>query len=867
MRHLLPLFLLGCSPNVEQYVKEKGIVEDDDTAVLEAEYSLSLVLSESYAPAGSVIDYEVIFLDPQGNPVEAEWNLQSDLDPTMFWDSSQLKTTLAGEHNIIAQLEWEETRADGSTESNSYVATAALTINAAAAASIDLELSTFSAQAGELISYTVSAVDRFGNIVSTTEADVDVDSFYAELTPTDVTSTVPNLYTISASMTSIDEDENAVENIDVEVFQILPGPADAIDLIVIQNGDVEKNDTLHSEIIITDFYGNLTDDPWRLWVEGDGNTVVSHQNITFPEEGYYTIYAEVVDNTALMDLHGPFLIDSTGPYIDYWTPERGTWSTAETGTVSGNIQDEWSAVTSATLNGSSLSIDGDGNFMETMNYDFGLNILETEITDADGNTSNDIRSVLQGDFLPKGLGVANGLTVYIGEGENGLGVIEVFGEEMIGDIDIAGLLPSNPVLSEESESCWDPCFWGSCEICITWYSIDLNIGNVLINPATLDIDPRADGTLSVLFSVSGVSIDWWGSGVVAEVGFSGSGDITADAVDVEAVLVPSVSNNILYIDIQEVNTDLVNLNFDMDGWVYDVISFFGLDGVIENEIENALVGAVQGAVEDEIPPLLEDLLQSLEVNQELDLMGSIYSFTGRPSSVTVDEYGLELGLEAKIETSNWIHPDEGLGSLYSAAPTPSWSSNTGMGIGLSLDFLNQMLYQVWGGGLLDLELGGEELGLSGDELDLIFPGATDLRITVDPLLPPVAVSDINNNIELQLGDLYLALHNGPLEDEDVRLELYLSLLAPLELSATAEAIAINLGEPIVYFDVVFPEANSQAAVSAEALMEALIPYLLPMLTDALTEIEIPSISGFSILNVSSSISDNYLQLSGELEIQ
>ena len=157
--------------------------------------------------------------------------------------------------------------------------------------------------------------------------------------------------------------------------------------------------------------------------------------------------------------------------------------------------------------------------------------------------------------------------------------------------------------------------------------------------------------------------------------------------------------------------------------------------------------------------------------------------------------------------------------------------------------------------------------MGGDELDLIFPGATDLRITVDPLLPPVAVSDINNNIELQLGDLYLALHNGPLEDEDVRLELYLNLLAPLELSATAEAIAINLGEPIVYFDVVFPEANSQAAVSAEALMEALIPYLLPMLTEALTEIEIPSISGFSILNVNSSISDNYLQLSGELEIQ
>ena len=53
---------------------------------------------------------------------------------------------------------------------------------------------------------------------------------------------------------------------------------------------------------------------------------------------------------------------------------------------------------------------------------------------------------------------------------------------------------------------------------------------------------------------------------------------------------------------------------------------------------------------------------------------------------------------------------------------------------------------------------------------------------------------------------------------------------------------------------------------SESILQALIPYLLPTLTDALTEIEIPSIEGFSIGGVSSSTTDGYVRLSGQLQI-
>ena len=114
--------------------------------------------------------------------------------------------------------------------------------------------------------------------------------------------------------------------------------------------------------------------------------------------------------------------------------------------------------------------------------------------------------------------------------------------------------------------------------------------------------------------------------------------------------------------------------------------------------------------------------------------------------------------------------------------------------------------------------------------------------------------------------MYLALHNGPLEDQDVRLELYMSLFAPLNLNASATALGVEIGEPLVYLDVVYPEANPCMRSRRNLFYKVFDTLFIPTLTDALTEIEIPSIEGFSIAGVSSSTDDGYVRLSGQLQI-
>ena len=133
--------------------------------------------------------------------------------------------------------------------------------------------------------------------------------------------------------------------------------------------------------------------------------------------------------------------------------------------------------------------------------------------------------------------------------------------------------------------------------------------------------------------------------------------------------------------------------------------------------------------------------------------------------------------------------------MSTITPQP-WSSSTGLGINLSLNVINQLLYQAWGGGILSTELDTSSLGIDSEDLDIVFPNATDLRVTVDALLPPVAVEDNTGALEIQAGDIYIAIHNGDLSAGDVRLELYTHLNAPLDIAVVNNTITPTIGTPL-----------------------------------------------------------------------
>ena len=74
---------------------------------------------------------------------------------------------------------------------------------------------------------------------------------------------------------------------DEEIFVVGTGYPDRIEL-TLNNPSPERYETVHAEVVVYDTYNNSTEDPWTLWVDGDGDTEIRYSNITFwDEEGIH----------------------------------------------------------------------------------------------------------------------------------------------------------------------------------------------------------------------------------------------------------------------------------------------------------------------------------------------------------------------------------------------------------------------------------------------------------------------------------------------------------------------------------------------------------------------------------------------------
>ena len=73
-------------------------------------------------------------------------------------------------------------------------------------------------------------------------------------------------------------------------------------------------------------------------------------------------------------------------------------------------------------------MEGNGNFTSDEQLNVGMNLIETHAIDSDGNESNDTRAILYGDFLSSESYIDDGLTVYIGDNENGLKLLNPLGK-------------------------------------------------------------------------------------------------------------------------------------------------------------------------------------------------------------------------------------------------------------------------------------------------------------------------------------------------------------------------------------------------------------------------------------------------------
>ena len=787
-----------------------------------APVGLDLALGTNVVVAGVPVDWGALlhFDDGTEIPVQPECVSDQQLWLHTTWDSAGEGTivpNVAAMHLVTATATWQ---------GKSYFDTAWLRVDHDVAATLDLALSAIQVGAGDPITYTLSAADQFGNVIDPAGITLAADSLNVVVADPRISSGVPGIYTVTASVDSL---------VDAETFSIVAGAPATLDLSL-STTELEIFQTTVATALVRDDYGNVLDVSPTLWVSGSGISEIAGPNITFPEEGWYTVTAEF---EALSDSVGPFLIDSTGPGLDIIEPERGDWELNESALMYGTAIDSWSGIYSLTVNTVPVSVNGDGSFTHTLDYEFGLNLVQTEAFDGDGNPASDVRTVLDGAFQPDGSGIGNGIVGRVNE--DGFDVIETMGEGLLADLDLSALVP-NPVVSTSSESCIDLIF---TEVCITWYSLDLYIWNPSIGATEMNIDPTFGGYLDTTFTVYDPYLEWDADGTVLGIGLGADGTIYADNISANMHLYPYVSEGTLGLSVGTTAISSSGFTFDWDSWLYDVMSFFGLD--LSSLVEGLMVDALEDAIADEVPAAVADALGDLEIATSFDVGGAIVDLEAEPFLASVDDYGMSISLATYVSPQVWVHDETGLGSLFSNYTIPTYASaSPGFQVSLSEDFLNQALFAFWGAGVLDQDLGGSDLGLDLGAFGDIL-GISDLHITTKALLPPVVVPGAGTSmLDLQIGDLELSLYDGEATDDNLRMRVYVTIFGGLDLEVSNGNLSPTLGDTEVFFDVTEPAANTGASRDTEDLLEALVPLLLPALTGAISEIPLPEIGGFSI---------------------
>lgn len=784
-----------------------------------------LTVSGAPLTAGDTSSWSASLTDETGSTAkDLEWSLTSDLETlTVIGDTAT--ATLAGLHTWTAS-----TTLDGDT----YEAIAAVEVVPGAADDLSLLLAEDTLTAGEATTWSFAATDAYGNSIVDREPVVASDDIL--VVGDTLSGTVAGDHFVTASLD---------DTTDVVTLTVVAGPAASIDLAISPSEDLEPGDTVVASVDLLDAYGNRSLDAWSLRAEG-GDVEIDGYQITFLTEGWVTLFAESGD---LMASVGPLRIDGLGPELIVDTPERGSWEDGATVWFSGSVYDAVSTATpTLTLDGVDVPLDADGRFgYAAPTGAEGIQTYTLIASDDLGHSVSTMRSVVVGPSLPWEEPALDSLLLRLESDSGGLGALEALADGLVSEAEIEAMLP-DPVFEDEDED----CVWG---VCFTWYAVELSVSDLSFSGTTLEIDPLSSGLLQAEFTILNPVVEWDADAVVAEIPFSGTGDITATNLQITMTLEPSVVGGALRLDVVDVDATSRHFSFDMDSWLYDVLEFFGFDG--SSMVEGYLLDALETVARDELAPIMEETLGEFDLSFELDSFDNTYELSAELGDVEVDNYGMTLALDTTVSVGEWRSPYTGPGSLYLGYAAPSWSGATGTTLGLSLDTFNQLLYAVWGGGALQMTLDPVELGV--DPTLLLLFGGGEVLVEVEALLPPVAVLGAGDTpYDLQVGDIFIALTSG----DDYVIAAYVSGTGGMNLtSPDGISLEPELGEMDLVFDVVYPEDGADDVAS---LLDDLVPLFLPDLTDALGAFTIPSLSGFGLDGVGLTTGDGYILLNGDL---
>jgi hypothetical protein len=729
---------------------------------------------------------------------------------------------------------------------------AEVTVNPAAATHTVITVSPSTVAAGEPADVTCVARDPYGNTAAanlrlevTPKESVTVDGLTA------VSATAAGTYEVLCFAATVDEAQRGRTNLTVT-----PGPRVGIALDVAPDQLAYR---LFQPITVTavgvDSYGNRI--AGDIAIDGLDATPTGHHRVIgdalnqvrFDLEGKYTLSAKAKDD-ASQTATTPVVVDQTPPELTVTSPERGlVTDTLTEVTVNGKVTDNLGELGEFTIGDRPVAVDADGTFSAKVPLKHALTLIDVHAEDPYGNASTVTRAAERSNgyyaltgrtFETDGVGDAVALVLTqeaVDDGDhdeaNRDDLAHIF-EFVLANIDFLSFIP-RPLTTFG-------CIGGSCEIAMTDVSIpDVNVDIDLAN-GKLQMKVELvglSGTISLFFPCDNFLCP---TRPMVEL----PGTVATDRV----VLTTDILVNI---DAAGVTTTRAqNTVVDIQGLVVDINDPTGIAqaavDLVVTYIRDPLVMAVElvitALIEDQLANALDGLFSALNLNQSFDLPSPIPNqppntliIATRPTGVDISPERLQLRVDGLARAKTPKRPRTHLGSLKHTGCAPASSltfpSPAPIVVGLHDDLINQLLFAVWEGGTLSLDLSGPAANALVGNFGLL-----DATIQVDALLPPVLDSCQRANTA-QLGDLYIeaeALFAG----DPIHLGLWISAEAPVDVDispndegALQAKLVLGTFDPM-WIEVVINEGafadDDETVVSL--IRDTLIPQLLGMVGDA-----------------------------------
>ncbi len=523
--------------------------------------------------------------------------------------------------------------------------------------------------------------------------------------------------------------------------------------------------------------------------------------------------------------------------------------------VSGRI--EGPTIADASLNGNPLSLDAAGNF-GPVSVPLDANTLHTtlmvQVEHPDGTLARERSSLIQGIGLPFGFASLSSLAAQLEQQD--MPVVEQLAADILAEYDIESILldlPPEEVINTERAFGFTIF---SAYIDFTGLTYDMNI--------LLQLDPTVGGIQGQVI-LHNVRADFNVWGEVLEIDYNLDGYITSDPTIISSTLVGSTTGGQLSINVQNVQVDRQNFDFELNGFIGTIAEIFVIESAVKEDVEDTVAGLVQ----TELGPALAEILGEFSIAINLyDALEVDVNILAPIASILHSDHGVSLILNGAVGVGS-VEPGSPPITQYRTTPSSPYpfSSTTtsgvpyGTGLTVSDDFLNQAMAAATAAGLLNGNLsslfpqkGKSPVSLYVEDLAFLFPSSgfhhfpdgTELRLaafgTVPPIIQPTPGGTAMADVHLQnlIVEFVAPTNSGEVPLLRVGIDGVASVDLNLDSRGLLVATPVATSLTISHLRS-FPGADTAAIDQSIVALEVLLNFVIIDLLASLGGIPLPSL--------------------------